>query len=367
MVIRLLIKNGCRVTVIAPEQPRGAAETGYDLVLMRAGIRDFLAPHWFEALRTAFSGVLEKSRPDRIFSESYYALGLEKAAAGIPVTAFVHNFHLVHFQKLFSEVDSPRALAYFSLITIPRLFSHMFRYEIPFLHRSEKVISVSQHNAGLLKRYYRLPQEKVAVLHNWVETDIFSPCPAAKAAAKLELGLNAETTVFLAVGSLWRPKGFHIAIEAFKRLAQRRQETVLLLAGAGPYEARLKRAAGESLLSGRIRFLGEVQRTKLPPLYNAADIFLMPSIHPEGLAYTLIEAMSSGLPIIATALGGNIETAGDTGLLVPCGDVRAMETAMLELAANRILRERLAGCARARALELFSENTAREKIRTLLQ
>lgn len=366
MLIRLLLKAGQRVTVIAPEQQGVKAAAGCDLILMQAGNRDFLTPRWFEALNEAFSAALEKGRPDHIFSESYYALGLGEAAAGIPVTAFVHNFHLIHFHKLVSEVEGPRSLAYYFLLMVPHLFSRIFRYELPFLKRASKVVSVSRHNAELLKKVYRLPAEKVCVLQNWVETEEFSPSPESRAAVREKMGLPESTVVFLCVGALWRPKGFQFAIEAFKRVIKNNPEAMLLLAGCGPYEERLKQAAGKVLPSGRIRFLGEIPRAELPALYNAADVFIIPSIHPEGLAYTLIEALSSGLPSIATALGGNIESIGDAGILAPPRNAEKLAEAMSNLAADRGLRERLAGSARKRALELFSEEAAMKKIEVLL-
>jgi glycosyltransferase involved in cell wall biosynthesis len=367
MLIRLLVKNGHRVTVIAPEQPGLKPADGYDLVLMKAGHADFLTAAWYEALRDAFAEVLRKGRPDHIFSESYYALGLEKAAAGIPLTAFVHNFHLVHFHKQFSEVDSLRSLAYFFLITVPRLLSHMFRYEIPFLRGASQVVSVSIRNSELLKDFYRLEPKKVFVLHNWVETELFAPSQGVRASARARLGLRETDTAFLALGALWRPKGFQVAIEAFKRNADKSPGTILLLAGAGPYEARLKEAAGNLLHAGRVKFLGEIPRSDLPSLYNAADVFIMPSIHPEGLPYTLIEAMSAGLPPIATALGGNIETVGQAGILVPGGGAVKLGDAMLALTTDLAYRKTLGEAARRRALELFAENTALRKVTSLLE
>lgn len=367
MFIRLLLKNGYEISVIAPDQPHEAGETGYHLVLLDLENRDFLTPRWFAELEKAFECIARENRPDFIFSEGYYAMGIEKVSHDIPIFAFVHNFHLVQFYKLFSEINSPRTLLSYLFKSVPLLLFKMFKYEIPFLRKSSKTISVSELNARLLTRFYRLPPEKVSVLHNWVDTEVFRPIPEARASARRKLHLTEDQTVFLLVGALWRPKGFHVAIEAFKRLADKRPETVLLLTGAGPYKESLKVTAGaEILASGRIRFLGEWRHEDLPLLYNLADIFIIPSIHPEGLAYTLIEAMASGLPSIATSLGGNIETIGDAGFLVPPRSAEKLSMAMLRLAADSALRDRLAELARKRSLELFSEELATKKVSLLL-
>jgi glycosyltransferase involved in cell wall biosynthesis len=366
LLIRLLLKTGRRVTVIAPEQPDLVRPEGCETFLMKATLADFPKPLWFKALKEAFTASLEAGRPDHIFSEGYYALGLEKEAAGIPVTAFIHNFHLVHFSKLFSEVDSPRSFAYFFLRSVPRLVLNILRYELPFLRRCDRIASVSGRNAGLLMDYYRLPSNKVDIVQNWVETDRLTPSPETRAAARRKLGIREDALVFLGIGALWRPKGFQVAIEGFRRVAADFPSAVLLLAGGGNYREKLEKLSGNLLTQGRIRFLGKVSRGAVPELYAAADVFSIPSIHPEGLAYTLIEAMASGLPSIATSLGGNIETLGQTGILVHAGNSKEMAAAMLTLASDPALRRRLGAAARERALELFSEDAALKKIERLL-
>jgi glycosyltransferase involved in cell wall biosynthesis len=368
MLIRLLIKCGHKVTVIAPGQPHETVNGDYRLVLLTAENHDFLTPLWFSDLETSFLNATAADRPDFIFSEGYYALGLEKVAAGVPIFAFIHNFHLIHFNKLFTEADGLRSFASYFLRSAPRTLYRMLSCELPFLRRAAKVVSVSERNAGLLKKFYRLDPDKVSVLHNWVETGVFRPDSERRASARWKLGLAGDRLVFLLVGALWRPKGFQTAIKAFKRLAGQRPEAVLLLAGEGPYEQALKNMAGEELLaSGRIKFLGLWRREELPALYNAADIFIIPSIHPEGLAYTLIEAMASGLASIATSLGGNIETIGNAGILLPPGNTDELSAAMLRLAQGPALRKTLSELARDRALELFSEEPAAKKIGLLLE
>lgn len=368
MLIRLLLKSGRRVTVIAPGKPCIKMPADYNLAVMRVGNRDFLTPRWFEELRRTFSSMAETNRPDQILSEGYYALGLEKAAADIPILVFTHNFHLIHFRTNFLEIDGYRSLASYLLRTVPKLFFRMLRYEIPFLHRVSKVISASEHHALLLKRYYRLPHDKVFFLQNCIDPEKFRP-PAAeeKKAARRALGLAEGQTVFLTMGALWRPKGFHIALEAFKRIAGERQDAALLLGGAGPWEKKLKDIAGDLRLSRRVIFLGDVPRESLPGIYGAADIFLMTSLFPEVLSYALLEAMACGLAPIATAVGGNAEAAGNAGLFVPPGDILRLKEAMLRLAADPVSRNRLAAAARKRAAGLFSEKTALGKLESLLQ
>ena len=370
LLAELLAKLGFNVTVIVP---RGAASPGaYGSALKVETAESSEPAHtrgWHIAILKKAEELLEVRKPDLVISEGYTAAGLEVflKARGIPLVAFIHNFHLVHFPKLFSEVDGIRSLLYYLLRTVPRLLFLMTRHEIPFLHRADMVLSVSDRNSGLLRSFYRLKPGKVFTLHNWVQDDFFVAETGRRDATRAELGLPRDCCSFLALGAFWRPKGFQIAISAFHALAKERKDTVLLLAGSGAYESRLKELAGAELIkAGRIRFLGNWPRKKLKDIYAAADIFIIPSIHPEGHAYTLIEAMAAGLPAIATNLGGNPETLGEDGILVPPSDPHALFLAMRSLCDSPEKRISAARLSKERAAALFSEKAAAETLGTLL-
>jgi len=363
---KLLLELGADLTVILPEgiSRPGIAPAGFTVVSVPCAAQPHTA-EWRAAMRDTAEALLRQAVPALVISEGYYAAGCENALkrAGVPLAAFVHNFHLVHFYKIFSEVDGPGTLARYILKSAPLIAFKMVTAELPFLRRADAVLSVSERNASLLSRFYRIPESRLHVLHNWVNTAVFRPEPGLREKERGRLGLSPGQTCFLAAGSLWRPKGFHVAIEAFKRLAERDPGAVLMLAGEGPEEKSLRALAGPELLrGGRIKFLGRVLLSELPSAYNAADIFLMPSIHPEGLAYTLIEAMACGLPAIATALGGNVETLGDCGVLIPPSDVEQLAVAMRRLASDKERRAAMGLSSAARASEMFSSGAAAGKL-----
>ena len=370
LLATLLAKLGFHVTVIVP---RGAASPGgYGSALNVETTESSEPAHtreWHSALLKKAEALVGVCRPDIVISEGYTAEGLEVflKTRGIPLAAFIHNFHLVHFSKLFSEVDGIRSLLYYLLRTVPRLLFLMTLHEVPFLHSADMVLSVSDRNSGLLRSFYRLRPEKVSTLHNWVQDDFFSAEADLRDATRTDLALPKGYCVFLALGAFWRPKGLQIAISAFRTLARERKDTMFLLAGSGAYERRLKELAGTDFIeAGKIRFLGNWPREKLKGLYAAADIFIIPSIHPEGHAYTLIEAMAAGLPAIATNLGGNPETLGKDGILVPPSDPHALFLAMLSLCDSPEKRISAARLSKERAATLFSEKAAAKTLGTLL-
>jgi glycosyltransferase involved in cell wall biosynthesis len=132
----------------------------------------------------------------------------------------------------------------------------------------------------------------------------------------------------------------------------RRVPLTLLIAGDGEERDRLRsRARNLGLDPARIRFLGH--RDDVPDLLGACDLFVLPS-HTEGLPLSVLEAMSHGLPVVATAVGGVPEALGDTGLLAPARDAGALAERMERLARAPELRRRLGDAARRRALEEFS-------------
>jgi glycosyltransferase involved in cell wall biosynthesis len=166
---------------------------------------------------------------------------------------------------------------------------------------------------------HRLARSRV--IPNGVDTERFRPDPIRRARARAALGLSGEFA-WLAAGRLMWKKNYPLTLEA---MAQERN-AILLIAGEGPDEARLRELAPPN-----VRFLGP--RSDLPELMNAADAFVLSS-SVEGLPLVLLEAAASGLPCVATAVGGVPEAmvAERTGFLVPPSDPAALASAMSRLA-----------------------------------
>jgi glycosyltransferase involved in cell wall biosynthesis len=158
------------------------------------------------------------------------------------------------------------------------------------------------------------------VIPNGVDTDRFRPDPPCRARTRAALGLGGEF-VWLAAGRLMWKKNYPLLL----RVMERQKEAVLLIAGTGPDEEALRAAAPAS-----VRFLGA--RTDLHELMNAADALVLSS-DVEGLPMVLLEAAASGLPCVATAVGGVGEAvlAERTGYLVPPGDAAALGVAMARM------------------------------------
>ena len=143
------------------------------------------------------------------------------------------------------------------------------------------------------------PDDKVTVLRNGVETDLFHP-PADRQATRDALGLTGPTLI--SVGGLIERKGHHRTIEAMSQLP----EFALIVVGEGPERDRLSALIAARGLGSRVRLLGPRPHRDLPALYGAADASVLASSR-EGWANVLLESMACGTPVVAANIWGNPE------------------------------------------------------------
>jgi glycosyltransferase involved in cell wall biosynthesis len=185
---------------------------------------------------------------------------------------------------------------------------------------------------------YRAP--RAHVIPNGVDTSRFRPDPERRSRTRSALDLTSEF-VWLAAGRLMWKKNYPLLLQAMEK----QPDSILLIAGAGPDADRLRELAPPN-----VRFLGP--RDDMPALMNAADAFVLSS-SVEGLPAVLLEAAASGLPCVATAVGGVGEAIRDgvTGFLVPPGNAAALTAAMSRLATGS--REEMSRAARDFALTHF--------------
>ena len=326
--------------------------------------------HWRYKSKRVFAELHERLRFHSVFFEGITHRDIfdEIKKSGIPYFGFLHNFALTHFYNVFKEIYNFRGLVHYFSYTVPHLIHKAVSVEIPFFRSCTSILSASLHNAERIKKFYRIKQDKVAVIPNWVDTDKFTPSPELRRAGRRRWHCPDCKIIFLFVGSLYFPKGLHIAIRSFGRLLDSDVDACLLVAGSGRHEKKLKDLAHKvGLIEGNsICFLGPVRHSLLPLLFNAADIFLMPSLFIEVLPYSLLEAMSCELPFISTTNAGCKEAMGDVGISIRPSSTNAMTDAMIYLARNVEERIRIGRLARNRVREMFSRQVAIDKINRLL-
>ncbi|HWP35157.1 MAG TPA: glycosyltransferase [Thermodesulfobacteriota bacterium] len=217
---------------------------------------------------------------------------------------------------------------------------------------ASQVVAVSHDVRRFLLEEVGLAPEAVVTIHNGVAPPP-PVSPAAAAALRHQLGLPAGTPVVGTVGTLLPVKGHADLLEAVARLAPAVPDLTALICGRPLVLEPLAARAAALGIADRVRFLG--YRDDVPALLAVMDVFVLPSLS-EGLSLALLEAMAAGLPVVATAVGGNPEVVrdGESGFLVPPRDPGALAERIGRLLRDRALARRLGLAAARRVRQEFS-------------
>ena len=222
--------------------------------------------------------------------------------------------------------------------------------------RSARIVAISSHTAEELREF----------------TDrVVEVIPYGSAVAPRPLGqrARAEDGPFevLFVGRLVQRKGVSVLIDAMARI-HARVPVHLSIVGAGPERSRLEAQVGRLALEREVEFWGQVPASRLLEAYSKANVFVLPAVEDargdtEGLGVVLLEAMSHGVPVVGSRIGGIVDIViqDETGLLVPPADADALASAIRALAENPALAERLGQGGRRHVGQHFSWETVTKK------
>ena len=191
----------------------------------------------------------------------------------------------------------------------------------------------------------------MTTIHNGVDTDRFFS--AERIANRASLRLDDSVFTIGTVGRLDPVKDHASLLHAFRPIARSDRPSCLIIAGDGPMKDAIERVGAELKISDKIRLLGE--RNDIPEVLKACDLFTLTSLA-EGISNTILEAMASGLPVVATRVGGNPELVEDgiNGYLVSAGDVAGLTAAYESYLYNPNLRDLHGRNARLRVEQKFS-------------
>lgn len=170
-----------------------------------------------------------------------------------------------------------------------------------------------------------VPDGRVIVMPNGIDTRRFCPDDASRERVRRDLGLRPGEVLILNVGRLVPEKDQALLIEAFREVHRAFPESRLMIAGDGPMRDALTSQAAEYGLNHAVLLAGA--RNDIPQLLRAADVFALSS-RIEGLPLAVGEALASGLPVVSTAAAGVAELAGDAASITPVGDATALASAL---------------------------------------
>ena len=196
---------------------------------------------------------------------------------------------------------------------------------LSMLGRSTSITAVSDAlRDGMISN--GVPEARIAIIPNGVNGKLFHI--RDRQAVRPALGLPADKKVIVYVGRLSEEKGLPTLIEAARLLQKQRKDFLLCLVGDGPLMADLRARVDATDLAGSVRFLGQQSHAAIADWMGACDVFCLPSLR-EGCPNVVIEALSSGRPVVASRVGGIPDMVGAaTGILPEAQDVEGFVNAL---------------------------------------
>lgn len=323
----------CEVDLAEPLPPNAHV---YVLSTQGGPIRSRLG--YMRAVRQLFRGLQRSVRFSLIHQLNPVYTGISLALAGSPLP-LVLGPYIPKWPNDPAAVTSSHA-------TLRRMLSWVDSSVAAVQQqRASRLLLTTPAAADRLPRAHAL-EERITILPHGVDASAFRPARAAESAYRH----TSEAIHILFLANLVRRKGIFDLISAFERVATEFPNALLTIAGDGPESMEAKARAAASRGAAQIRFVGAQSREQAIALFQSADVYCLPS-HGEPFGMTAAEAMSCGLPVVATDAGGLaclIDDAG--GIRVPVGDAPALAAACTTLLKDAGLRRRMGQYNRQRVL-----------------
>jgi glycosyltransferase involved in cell wall biosynthesis len=352
-VARAAAALGHDVVVVASAHPTGVpggAHDGYRVEHL-AGTPPGV---YSDAFWRASAAAVTRHRPyDLLYSMNLAGYGAARAGVPRPHVVWTTGRTLAHLRSEWHDRAGLRGVAGYPKAALALLYYAALERR---LYRRVDGIVAEDHLTWAALRRRRWPARLV---HTGVDTARFRPDPALRRESRAALGIPGEADVLLMASAINRQKGVELGVAAFRALAAARPGLHLVVVGEGPERRRLEALARAGEVGARVRFLGSVPDGAMPRYHAAADVLLYPTRRAEGVPRAILEAMATGLVVVATDRGG-VSTAvadGETGVLLRHPSGGRLAAAVAGLLDDPGRRRALAGRATAVAREQFDLRT----------
>ena len=206
-----------------------------------------------------------------------------------------------------------------------------------------KIVTVSKQISDHLNSLCKFSYGDIKVIKNGVDMTKFSGTPLTD--IRDELNLPKDSMLLVSVGRLVAVKGFDVLIKSIKKISDATKKFNLIIVGDGPEMLKLKQLIKLESVEGYVKLIGH--RDDVASILLQSDCFVLAS-KSEGLSCSIIEAMATSLPIVATDVGGNNELVknNENGYLVPCDNVDELSNALINIISNNTIRLTFALCSK---------------------
>ena len=230
-----------------------------------------------------------------------------------------------------------------------------------YINKACLITAVSRAAAKFIEHFAE--DKKIVVVPNGVNVELFESVEK-----NIQPNLS-EKPIILYVGRLSYRKGLQVLVRAMPFILKEIPNAHLLIAGKGYMESFIRRLIKSLNLEGNVTMLGFIPDEKLPELYASSRLFVMPSLYCESFGITLLEAMASVRPVIASNVGGIPEVVKDgvTGLLFRRGDAEDLADKVIMVLSDRSLAQSLASNAKEIVKEKYSWQVIADKMEDLYE
>ncbi|MCX6005476.1 MAG: glycosyltransferase family 4 protein [Chloroflexi bacterium] len=219
--------------------------------------------------------------------------------------------------------------------------------QIKVARQLSHIITVSQMAKQHISESFKIPESRLSVVYNGIDTEIFSPSEAVQ---------RLDNNVLMVMSRDSAVKGLRFLLEALAHLRPN-YDLGLTVVGTTIGDGKTEKLIEKLCLADRVKFINQIDTQELVKLYRTATLVAVPSSY-EGFGLPAAEAMACGAPVISTTAGALPEVVGDAGILIPPADSTALAEAIAELMDNPAKRRQYSILGRKRIVEQFNWKNA---------
>ncbi|MCD4742777.1 MAG: glycosyltransferase family 4 protein, partial [Desulfobacteraceae bacterium] len=283
---------------------------------------------------------------DIIHDNQCLAFSMLSISKNIPLVATIHHpitvDRKIAIRSTESYLTKVKHLRWYSFITMQKYVAK----------RVNKIITVSEFSKQDISKEFKIPKKKITSIPIGIDTSLFYPMDNVQKDPERIIVTNSADTPL---------KGLYQLLQAVKEITKKRKIKLIVI-GKPKKNGGIEKLIKKLNLNDYVTFTGRIDHARFIKEYAKASIAVVPSLY-EGFGLPAGEAMACRIPLICTTGGALPEVTGDAAKLVPPGDAKALEDALLELLDDPAQRERLAAAGYKRILKEFTwESTAKKTV-----